>query len=54
MEKLAKTEELVAYRHEGFWQSMDTLRDKVYLDNLVSNGADAWNTWGNKKECNIC
>ena len=34
----------MAYKHEGFWQPMDTLRDKNYLEKLWANGAP-WKTW---------
>lgn len=43
--KLAADDELVAYRHEGFWQCMDTLRDRQYLEQLWSSGAPPWKTW---------
>jgi glucose-1-phosphate cytidylyltransferase len=41
---LADDGSLMAYKHEGFWQPMDTLRDKNYLENLWANGAP-WKTW---------
>lgn len=44
LEKLASMGELVAYRHDGFWQPMDTLRDKMHLEELWSNGAP-WKCW---------
>ena len=44
LETLAATGELVAYRHEGFWQPMDTLRDKVHLEELWATGAP-WKCW---------
>lgn len=44
LEHLAASGELVAYRHEGFWQPMDTLRDKFYLDELWRDGAP-WKCW---------
>lgn len=44
LEKLASTGELVAYRHDGFWQPMDTLRDKMLLEDLWQNGAP-WKCW---------
>ena len=44
LESLAKSNNLMAYKHEGFWQPMDTLRDKNYLENLWANGAP-WKTW---------
>jgi len=42
---LAKDGELVAYKHVGFWQSMDTLRDKMYLEKLWSTGKAPWKSW---------
>ena len=44
LESLAKSNNLMAYKHEGFWQPMDTLRDKNYLENLWASGAP-WKTW---------
>jgi len=45
MEKLAADGQMVAFKHEGFWKPMDTLRDKVELEeNWVSNNA-AWKNW---------
>lgn len=45
LEALAHEGELVAYRHDGFWQSMDTLRDKRLLQALWDQGAAPWRTW---------
>jgi glucose-1-phosphate cytidylyltransferase len=45
LEQLAKDGQLMAYRHEGFWQCMDTLRDKVRLESLWSSGAAPWKQW---------
>jgi glucose-1-phosphate cytidylyltransferase len=42
---LAKDEELMAYQHEGFWQPMDTLRDKHHLEDLWQSGKAPWKTW---------
>ncbi len=42
MERLAAEGELVAYRHDGFWQCMDTLRDVYYLEELWSSGQAPW------------
>ncbi|WP_019877471.1 glucose-1-phosphate cytidylyltransferase [Sporichthya polymorpha] len=39
---LAKDGQLAAYRHEGFWQCMDTLRDKQYLESLWEAGSPPW------------
>jgi len=44
LETLAAMDDLVAYRHDGFWQAMDTLRDKQYLEKLWEEGAP-WKIW---------
>jgi glucose-1-phosphate cytidylyltransferase len=43
--KLAEDGELMAYKHEGFWQPMDTLRDKTYLEELWASGKAPWKNW---------
>lgn len=45
MERLVHENELMAYRHNGFWQPMDTLRDKQYLESLWAEGQAPWCTW---------
>jgi len=45
MERLAREKKLAAYKHEGFWHPMDTLRDKRYLDDLWRAGKAPWKTW---------
>ena len=45
MEKLAREAQLVAYRHEGFWHCMDTLRDVRDLEALWQTGKAAWKLW---------
>jgi glucose-1-phosphate cytidylyltransferase len=45
LEGLARDGQLKAFHHEGFWQPMDTLRDKVYLDSLWSQGKAPWKVW---------
>ena len=45
LEKLAANGELMAYRHDGFWQPMDTMRDKVHLQRLWDGGDPPWRTW---------
>lgn len=42
MEQLARTGELMAYRHDGFWQPMDTLREKRLLEELWDTGRPPW------------
>ena len=43
--QLAEMQQLGAYKHEGFWRAMDTMRDKVYLDSLARTGEAPWQTW---------
>jgi glucose-1-phosphate cytidylyltransferase len=45
LERLAAEKQLVAYRHEGFWQCMDTLRDVRLLESLWQQGNAPWNVW---------
>jgi len=45
LERLAADRQLAAYRHEGFWQCMDTLRDKRLLDNLWQERRAPWKVW---------
>jgi len=45
MEALARRGELSAYTHEGFWQPMDTLRDKLKLEELWQSGKAPWKVW---------
>ena len=45
MEGLARDRQLMAYKHEGFWQCMDTLRDKVLLEKLWQSGEAPWKVW---------
>lgn len=45
MRRLAASGQLMAYRHNGFWQAMDTLRDKVQLENRWAEGQAPWKVW---------
>ncbi len=45
MEKIAELRELNAYKHNGFWQPMDTLRDKMMLEDLWSSNKAPWKVW---------
>jgi glucose-1-phosphate cytidylyltransferase len=45
LESLAKSGQISAYEHHGFWQPMDTLRDKNYLEDLWSSGKAPWKLW---------
>jgi glucose-1-phosphate cytidylyltransferase len=43
--KLAHDDQLSAYKHDGFWQPMDTLKDKNYLEGLWKKGEAPWKVW---------
>jgi glucose-1-phosphate cytidylyltransferase len=43
--RLAEDGELMAYEHQGFWQPMDTLRDKHLLEELWESGSAPWKSW---------
>ena len=45
METLARDKSLAAYKHHGFWQPMDTLRDKLSLEDLWKSGNAPWKVW---------
>ncbi len=47
LENLAKDGQLMAYRHNSFWQCMDTLRDKKRLEEMWQSGNAPWKTWEN-------
>jgi glucose-1-phosphate cytidylyltransferase len=46
MERLASENQLTAYKHFGFWQPMDTLREKRLLQDLWDSGSAPWKVWG--------
>jgi glucose-1-phosphate cytidylyltransferase len=46
LERLAQESELRAYRHEGFWECMDTYKDAVALNDLWASGRAPWRLWG--------
>jgi glucose-1-phosphate cytidylyltransferase len=43
--RLASENQLMAFTHNGFWQPMDTLREKNLLEELWSSGKAPWRTW---------
>jgi glucose-1-phosphate cytidylyltransferase len=45
LEKLAREGELYTYKHNGFWRPMDTLRDKVLLEDMIENKTAPWIKW---------
>jgi glucose-1-phosphate cytidylyltransferase len=45
LERLAAERQLMAYKHGGFWQPMDTLRDKSHLEELWQSGKAPWKLW---------
>lgn len=48
MESLSRSGNLQAWKHEGFWQPMDTLRDKIYLEDLWQRGKAPWKNWDDR------
>ncbi len=48
LERLAREGQLMAYRHNAFWQCMDTLREKKYLESLWESGNAPWKIWEEK------
>jgi glucose-1-phosphate cytidylyltransferase len=50
MESLAREGQLCAFRHTGFWRPMDTLRDKVVLEELWQSGQAPWQQWGTARD----
>ena len=45
LERLAESGQLAAFQHHGFWQPMDTLRDRTYLEDLWASGKAPWKVW---------
>ncbi len=45
LEQLARDGQLMAYRHDGFWQCMDTVRDQQLLEELWASGSPPWKLW---------
>ena len=45
LERLVANRQLRAFRHEGFWQPVDTLREKMTLETLWQSGKAPWKIW---------
>ena len=45
LERLAANNHLIAYKHSGFWRPMDTLRDRMELEEMWQNGSAKWKNW---------
>jgi len=45
LQRLAREGQLMAFAHDGFWQPMDTLRDRNYLEDLWKNDKAPWRVW---------
>ena len=45
VDALAKQRQLAGYRHNGFWQPMDTLRDRINLEQMWESGKAPWKSW---------
>ena len=52
LQRLAEDGALAAYKHPGFWHPMDTLRDKVVLEELWTSGKAPWKVWADSTETN--
>jgi len=50
LERLAREGQLKAYKHDGFWHCMDTMRDKIVLNGLWESGKAPWKVWTEDKE----
>lgn len=49
LEQLAEIGQLSAFKHDGFWHPMDTLRDKNYLESLWNSGSPPWRVWSKEQ-----
>jgi glucose-1-phosphate cytidylyltransferase len=45
LERLGRADRLAAYKHAGFWQCMDNMRDKQTLERLWASGVPPWKRW---------
>jgi glucose-1-phosphate cytidylyltransferase len=45
LNELAKSGQMMAFEHQGFWQPMDTLRDKIQLEQMWQSGQAPWKVW---------
>jgi glucose-1-phosphate cytidylyltransferase len=45
LENLAQSNQLIAFKHNGFWQPMDTLRERNLLEELWASGKAPWKVW---------
>jgi glucose-1-phosphate cytidylyltransferase len=45
LQRLAAADQLRAYRHDGFWQPMDTIRERHLLESLWASGQAPWKVW---------
>ena len=45
LSRVAKENQLMAYRHDGFWQCMDTVREKKQLEQMWADGVAPWKVW---------
>jgi len=53
METISKKQQLVAYKHKGFWKPMDTLRERNELDAMCQSNNAPWMVWGKDEQCKI-
>ena len=50
LERLADEGQLMSFIHKGFWQCMDSMREKALLENLVEQGKAPWMVWRGKND----
>ena len=48
LNKLVKLNKLAAYKHKGFWKSVETYKDKLYMNELWESNNSEWNIWDQK------
>ena len=48
-QRLVKEKQLIGYTYDGFWESMDTFKDRQHLERLASSGLAPWEVWKNGK-----
>ena len=47
-QRLIEKDKLIGYKHEGFWMSMETFKDKRRLDEMYDTGQAVWQVWGGR------
>jgi glucose-1-phosphate cytidylyltransferase len=50
-QRLAEADELITFKHTGFWACMDTFKERQQLEDLWSNGPAPWQLWVKNEQC---